>query len=197
MQRFSRCLLTAGSLVRSPPGEPIFQGLRPFLLSPGVRRRPHFRAGDDSAPLIACGRRLEVYPSSEKFALDSGDLMWNSLRRKPAPANSLNQQPGRYARVQQLWNLPAVVQDRYDLFSQIVAAFLTEQPIQRCRFLEIGVWKPAILPNLVKRLGPIFDYVGVDPYGRFGLRSLSRVVLELAGRSRCSLRPRSRDVRGA
>jgi SAM-dependent methyltransferase len=92
--------------------------------------------------------------------------MWNSMRRKPAPAASPNQQTGRYARVQQLWNLPAVVQARYDLFSQIVAAFLAEQPIGRCRFLEIGVWKPAILPNLVKRLGPVFDYVGVDPYGR-------------------------------
>jgi SAM-dependent methyltransferase len=95
-----------------------------------------------------------------------GNLMWKAIRLKRAPSDSLDQRVGRYAQVKQLWNLPAVVQDRYDLFSQIVEAFLTEQAIHQCRFLEIGVWKPAILPNLVKRLGPIFDYVGVDPYGR-------------------------------
>ncbi len=69
----------------------------------------------------------------------------------------------------QLWNLPAIgLPDRYDLFSKLIGDYLAGRftTVNRAQFLEIGVWKASTLPNLVEDLGPIFNYVGVDPYGQ-------------------------------
>lgn len=77
------------------------------------------------------------------------------------------------ARQQQLdiWNLPAAkLEDRYDLFSRIIDSYTSRRfnRVDRAKFLEIGVWKPATLPSLLSNLGPIFDcsQVCADPYGQ-------------------------------
>lgn len=73
-----------------------------------------------------------------------------------------------------LWNLPAVqLDDRWDLFNHIISLYLEERGAQgirfnqqaKCRFLEIGVWEAGTAPRVFSRFGPIFDYIGVDPYG--------------------------------
>jgi hypothetical protein len=74
-------------------------------------------------------------------------------------------------RSNEIWNLPLTrFDDRWDLFNHIIGSYLLEQstPASRqskLRFLEIGVWTAGTLPRLVKHFGPIFEYIGVDPFG--------------------------------
>jgi SAM-dependent methyltransferase len=70
-----------------------------------------------------------------------------------------------------IWNLPLTEFDnRSALFNHIIERYFADAGLgfsadNKCRFLEIGVWKAGALPPLVNHFGPIFDYVGLDPYG--------------------------------